>query len=313
MVYSNLSPKPTFFNFGEFLKASTIGQTYFAVPFQNSGFIHLASGRLNLPPDFQQLDGSIKLNGGSLSGPGKTPIRLIGGRVEGGGLITGDVVNEGGTMAPGFSPGTITINGNYTQTSTGRLDVEIGGTSPGSGYDQLIVKGNASLAGTINLIRWNNYLPPIGSSFKLITYYSVAGGFTTFNGLRPSTDRVHGITKAPSYFLSQVKSSTTASLVRELSPVRLSSADVAGSNATLVFTGALDAASAQDVSRYSVLVNDELVPVESASYSTATRSVTLELPKKILRSGAGVNIAWRGLLDAKGLPLNSETRTLTAR
>ncbi len=42
-------------------------------------------------------------------------------------------------MSPGFSPGALAITGSYTQGAGGSLPIEIGGTTPGSGYDQLNV------------------------------------------------------------------------------------------------------------------------------------------------------------------------------
>ncbi len=176
-------------------------------PLSNSGTVSINSGTLVVGTASLQNAGTLKFNGGNLSVVAplglEGVIQILGGSVRGIGTINGHVTNAA-LFAPGYSPGTITINGNYTQTSTGRLDMEIGGTSPGTGYDQLIVKGSATLGGTINLIRYNNYLPPVGSSFKLITYYSVAGSFTTIYGLYPSSDRYYKITKAPSYFLASV-------------------------------------------------------------------------------------------------------------
>ena len=63
------------------------------------------------------------------------------------GDFNGDVINHSGTVAPGNSIGTLTINGDYTQLSDGTLEIEIGdGTS-----DQLIISGTADLDGTLTL------------------------------------------------------------------------------------------------------------------------------------------------------------------
>src|SRR5205814_165215 len=45
--------------------------------------------------------------------------------LAGTGTITGNVSNSG-TVAPGNSPGVLTITGNYTQTTGGTLVIEIG-------------------------------------------------------------------------------------------------------------------------------------------------------------------------------------------
>jgi autotransporter-associated beta strand protein len=100
--------------------------------------------------------------------------------LEGNGTITGNVTNAG-TLAPGevafaqnldslpsgakASPldavmqapgdlvGTLTINGNYAQTSTGVLEIEFDGNG---GIDQLVVNGTAALDGTLRFIALNN-------------------------------------------------------------------------------------------------------------------------------------------------------------
>lgn len=62
----------------------------------------------------------------------------------------GNLNQNGGTVAPGSSPGTMTITGNYSLNS-GDLNIEIEGLDPGTGYDQLIVTGDVSLAGSLSL------------------------------------------------------------------------------------------------------------------------------------------------------------------
>ena len=65
------------------------------------------------------------------------------------GSFTGNVSNQG-TLGFFGAPSVITITGNYTQTSAGTLDVDLGGTSL-SQYDQLQVSGTATLAGTLDV------------------------------------------------------------------------------------------------------------------------------------------------------------------
>jgi hypothetical protein len=49
------------------------------------------------------------------------------------GKIDGNVV-IGGTISPGNSPGILTIDGNYTQTSSGVYDAEIAGLTPAQAW-----------------------------------------------------------------------------------------------------------------------------------------------------------------------------------
>ena len=73
------------------------------------------------------------------------------GTLKGTGTVQGDVVNAG-TVAPGNSPGFLNVTGNYTQTSTGVLELEIAGRNPNTPeYDRLRVTGSATLDGTVRV------------------------------------------------------------------------------------------------------------------------------------------------------------------
>jgi len=92
---------------------------------------------------------------------------LFGSTLRGNGTIFGNVVNAG-LVSPGYSPGTIAITGNYTQTSTGTLRIEIGGTRDGE-HDLLRVGGTANLDGTLDLVRINRYRPRRGDKVTFLT------------------------------------------------------------------------------------------------------------------------------------------------
>src|SRR5262249_8374675 len=57
--------------------------------------------------------------------------------------ILGNVTNVAGTLSPGNSPGSTSIVGNYVQQSSGKLEIEIGGTTSGTDFDVVNVSGNA--------------------------------------------------------------------------------------------------------------------------------------------------------------------------
>ncbi len=82
------------------------------------------------------------------------------------GTINANVVN-GGTINPGLSPGIITINGNYTQ-GDGALNIEIGGTTVGTQYDQLNVMGTVTLAGALGVDLINAFVPVQPQTFTII-------------------------------------------------------------------------------------------------------------------------------------------------
>jgi outer membrane autotransporter protein len=104
-----------------------------------------------------------------------------GGLLGGGGMIGGSVLNSG-IVSPGHSPGTLgtlTVNGNYTQTANGTLRIEIAGTAPGQ-FDLLAVGGHASLAGTLQLLRLGNFQLQVGDKITFLTAGDgVSGSFDT--------------------------------------------------------------------------------------------------------------------------------------
>ncbi|QDT73690.1 beta strand repeat-containing protein [Lacipirellula limnantheis] len=93
--------------------------------------------------------------------------------------FNGDLVNNGGTLAPGTSPGTTTVNGNYTQSS-GALEIELGGTSAGQ-FDLLSVTGNTTLGGAIDVNLFGGFTPTIGQSWEIIDVAGTLSG--AFAGL----------------------------------------------------------------------------------------------------------------------------------
>lgn len=102
---------------------------------------------------------------------GANPLLLHAGELSGGGTLQGSVDNQAGTVAPGASPGTLTIGGNYTQGADGDLEIEIEGTGAGQ-FDKLAVGGNATLGGTLALQPSAAYAASAapGDSIELLSY-----------------------------------------------------------------------------------------------------------------------------------------------
>src|SRR4029079_16286156 len=100
----------------------------------------------------------------------------------------GNLTNSGATFAPGASPAASTILGNFTQTA-GKLEIELGGTIPGTQFDTLGVTGSANLAGGLDVKLFGGFVPSPGSSFLIInTVQGLEGTFDvaslpTINGL----------------------------------------------------------------------------------------------------------------------------------
>ncbi len=109
-----------------------------------------------------------------------------GGTLNGSGTIAANLANNG-VVSPGNSPGVLTINGTYTQGSGGALDLEIGGTTAGSAYDQVNVSGTVTFAGTLNVSLINGFGPSVPETFTVVTAQGgISGNFATTN--LPSLD-----------------------------------------------------------------------------------------------------------------------------
>ena len=104
-----------------------------------------------------------------------------GGTLTGVGTIRGNVTNSG-VVSPGNPFGTLTIQGNFTQTNSGIFHLEIGGLAPGD-FGVLAVTGQATLGGTLQLVRTGNFQFQPGDKVVFLTANSIAGSFSTIQNL----------------------------------------------------------------------------------------------------------------------------------
>jgi hypothetical protein len=130
--------------------------------------------------------GIIHLHGGTLRVDGQISqdfgIDMTGGVLQGTGTVGAAVGNTGGTVGPGNSAGTLTIDGNYIQGAGGALAIEIESLLS---FDILDVLGAADLDGTLDLLVDAGYAATaqVGDSFKIMNWTSFTGSFATVNGL----------------------------------------------------------------------------------------------------------------------------------
>jgi hypothetical protein len=91
--------------------------------------------------------------------------------------IQASVVNAA-RVAPGGpgAAGALTLTGAHTQTATGALAIELGGTEAGQ-FDVLAVSGRATLAGRLAASAINNFAPQVGDQFRVLTHGSRVGEF----------------------------------------------------------------------------------------------------------------------------------------
>ncbi len=124
--------------------------------------------------------GELRVNG-SISGS-ITTVNLNG-TLSGTGTV-GPVIVNGGTLAPGASPG-ILNSGNVTFNG-GALSIELNGTTVGTLYDQLNVTGSVTLQSNTALAINFGYGQQIGDSFTIINNDGLdtigGGGLFTFAG-----------------------------------------------------------------------------------------------------------------------------------
>ena len=130
----------------------------------NLGLYHLAGGTLKV----QTVDastGTFKFTGGKL---------MISKRFR------GDLVQDGGILAPGSSPGEVTIEGDYFLNSdeeAGVLEIELGGTTPVADFDKVNVIGDVHLnSGTLRVLLYAGFMPERGNRFDFMDWTGTLTG-----------------------------------------------------------------------------------------------------------------------------------------
>ena len=104
------------------------GRQHTAAMFTNSGTLVVGTAQ----GDLATLTGSVQVNSGGI--------------VKGTGTIAGPVnFASGSTLAPGTSPGILTVTGAVTMTSGANYSIQLNGNAPGTGYSQLNLTGGGSI------------------------------------------------------------------------------------------------------------------------------------------------------------------------
>ncbi len=166
--------------------------------------IHLGVGAVNSGLQLDHLELSHIVNGfqsitiGSVSnGTGEITISQV--SLEDPVILAGAIVRDAGsaddiiaptvefqaTIAPGASPGVLSVTGDATIGAGQQLLIEIAGTAPGTAsnhHDQLIATGAVTIqtGATLGLASLNSFVPIPGDSFTIIDRN---GGAGTFAGL----------------------------------------------------------------------------------------------------------------------------------
>lgn len=84
------------------------------------------------------------------------------------GTYYGNLSNPGGTLAPGQSVGSTTVNGSYTQGADATLEIELAGLTPDTLHDVVNVTGSISLDGQLQLTLLYDYIPHATDTFTVL-------------------------------------------------------------------------------------------------------------------------------------------------
>ena len=172
-------------------------------------------------------NGTIQVRSGSTLG-GNGTIEAVnvdiraGARLDGTPTIVGSVFNLG-TVAPGFSPGTTTIGGDFQQGPGGLLEIEVEGLLPGIGHDELLIDGNATLAGRLDVpLTGAPGFPQINDEITFLRAFGALGVMGQFDSLTASNlaAEAPGIALKVNYLPNEVRLQFVAPQTNALSPAR---------------------------------------------------------------------------------------------
>ncbi|MEX0642196.1 MAG: dockerin type I domain-containing protein [Pirellulales bacterium] len=142
---------------------------------ENIGGITISGGSSATFYDDVTNRGTINVSAGSTA--------VFFGELSGSGVSGSGTVYLEGDARPGFSPGTMAFGGDLWFGPLATLEIEIGGPTPGTQSDRLIVANSVSLAGTLDATTINGFAPTLpGQSFTIITAGSLSGMFHAVAG-----------------------------------------------------------------------------------------------------------------------------------
>ncbi len=159
----NYNGTNAFNNAGTVTKSAGTGASTINVPFANTGTVNANIGTLSFTDIFTNSSTGIIQGTGTLN------------------LPTGSSFTNNGAINPAAAgtAGKLTISSALTKI--GVVNLDIGGTTAGTTYDQLAVSGAATLGGTLNVTLINGFNPSIGDAYTIMTCGSRTGTFGTLN------------------------------------------------------------------------------------------------------------------------------------
>jgi len=116
--------------------------------------------------------------------------------------VEGDLLNQGGLVAPGTSPSVTEINGNYTQLSGAGLEIKLGGPNAISDHDYVLISGSAILGGSLQVSLINGFSPTPGQQFTILDATNIVNNGLSLDG--PAADLFNLIVGASSVILEAI-------------------------------------------------------------------------------------------------------------
>jgi probable HAF family extracellular repeat protein len=111
-----------------------------------------------------------------------TSVAVFAGAFTGSGGSSGDGdIFLLGDLRPGNSPAAVTFANNVALGTDSITHIELGGSAPGTQYDQIHVTGELSLGGTLEVVLINGFIPHSGEAFDLFDWGSRSGTFDVIN------------------------------------------------------------------------------------------------------------------------------------
>jgi|GEM_PF-4360082 len=282
--------------------------------FSNDGFLTLRGLRFRVHDGEFHNTGSVVLDNGSLFAD---QLLINDGIISGTGVLNGKTFINGNVVKPGKSPGLITVQGDYRQTATGVLDIELAGLDPAQ-FDRLVVSGVASFEPgaridlhTIGLGGGATFVPRTGDRFAFLVAQSIdlqgqqPADLLNFvdlpRGLRllPFLDTVNG----QQVFSLEALFGSSLSALGGLTPAQrsvasaLDAASLSGSsNALTDFALALDglptaALKQQALNSAGMSLGSATFDLSRAAFATGGRHVREHLDSLVWKSSSGTGTA----------------------
>ncbi|QEG33361.1 hypothetical protein [Bythopirellula goksoeyrii] len=169
-------------------KLSLVGgnELHLAQSLTNNGTIELESaGKLIVDGDvlttgmlaigsnsYLEVSGAFTTSGGSIDLDGVVQAASL--TIDTGTVLTGSgqfagILQNNAMVSPGNSPGVLEVLGDYSQSTTAMLGIEVAGTLTGVDFDQLLVSETATLEGILDVSLLGGYALEAGQEFTVLS------------------------------------------------------------------------------------------------------------------------------------------------